>query len=60
MKYLVAALALCFALSPLEAAPKSYSANTHVVKAKVAKAKKNKVKGRKPVRRQSRSRSRVN
>ena len=41
MKYIVFALALCFALSPLEAAPKS--TNTHSVK-----PKKGKVKAHKP------------
>jgi hypothetical protein len=41
MKYIVLALALCFTLSPLEAASKS--ANTHAVK-----PKKGKVKAHKP------------
>jgi len=55
MRYIVLALAFCFALSPLEAAPKAHSANTHAVK-----AKKGKVKGRKPSKRQTRSHARAN
>jgi hypothetical protein len=47
MRYIVLALAFCFALSPLEAAPKAHS-NSHAVK-----AKRGKVKGRKPSKRQS-------
>jgi len=60
MKYIVFALALCFALSPLEAAPKAKSANIHVAKARVVKAKRNKVKGRKAQKRKSQSHSRSN
>lgn len=53
MRYIVLALVFCFALSPLEAAPKVHS-NSHGVNAKRGKAKGHKVK------RQSHSRTRAN
>jgi hypothetical protein len=55
MRYIVLALALCFALSPLEAAPKfknTHSANTHGVK-----PKKSKVKAHKPPKAKSHARA---
>jgi|HubBroStandDraft_5_1064220.scaffolds.fasta_scaffold952469_2 hypothetical protein len=58
MRYIVLALALCFALSPLEAAPKfanTHSANTHGVK-----PKKSKVKAHKPPKVKSHARTRAN
>lgn len=54
MKYIVLALALCFALSPLEAAPKAHS-NSHAVK-----AKRGKVKGHKASKRPTYSHPRAN
>jgi hypothetical protein len=52
MKYIVLALALCFALSPLEAASKP--ANTHAVK-----PKKSKIKAHKPPKARSHARTRA-
>ncbi|HEY3823172.1 MAG TPA: hypothetical protein VGL82_01385 [Bryobacteraceae bacterium] len=56
MKSLILALALCFALSPLEGAT-FHSANMHLVKARKNKSK---TRGRKPPKRRGQSRSRVN
>jgi hypothetical protein len=53
MKYIVLALGLCFALSPLEAASKS--TNTHSVK-----QKRGKVKAHKPAKVKSHGHARAN
>jgi len=53
MRYIVLALVLCFAVSSLEAKPRSVS--SHKVK-----AKRNKVKGRKAARRTAAHRNKAN
>jgi hypothetical protein len=55
MKVFVLALALCCAISSVEAAPKVHPAKIHA-----EKVKKGKIKGQKPPKRQNRSRARVN
>lgn len=58
MKYIVLALALCFALSPLEAAPKS--ANTHSANTHGVKPKRGKIKSHKPAKVKSHGQARAN